>query len=48
MNGIIVFNPTHDVSHIVLNQADPLARELQVGLTALLSREHVAVCLGEI
>lgn len=48
LNGVIVFNPANDVSHIVLNQADPLARELQVGLTALLSQEHVAVCLGEI
>ena len=48
MNGVIVFNPAHDVSYIVLNQADPLARQLQIGLTALLSQEHVAVCLGEI
>ncbi len=48
LNGVIIFNPAHNVSHIVLNQADSLAKELQIGLTALLTQEHVAVCLGEI
>ncbi len=48
VNGVIVLNHTADVLQIILNQADPLAKELQSGLAALLAQEQVAINLGEI
>jgi hypothetical protein len=48
MNGLIVLQPSSRVLKIVLNQADPLAKELGVGLAALLAQEQVAISLGEI
>lgn len=47
VSGLLVFDPIHRISHILLNQADPLAQGLAVGLQALLASEHVAVTLGE-
>ncbi len=47
VSGLLVFDAMHRLSHIWLNQADPLAQGLAVGLQALLASEHVAVTLGE-
>jgi len=47
MNGIIVLDHTARILHIILNQADPLAKDLCASLAALLSQEQVAVILGE-
>lgn len=48
VSGRVVFGPQAVLQQIVLNSADPLAKELQVGFAALLAQEHVAVILGEI
>jgi len=48
MNGLIVLCQVSQVTKIVLNQADPLARELQAGFAHLFAREQVAITLGEI
>lgn len=48
MDGILFFDQNLDLSHIILNEADPLANELSSGLAPLLALEHVAVSLGEI
>jgi hypothetical protein len=48
VSGKIVFHPQLSVQQIILNAADPLAKELQTGFAALLAQEHVAVILGEI
>jgi hypothetical protein len=47
MNGLIVLHPPSRVFKIILNQADPLAKELCAGFAALLTQEHVAITLGE-
>jgi hypothetical protein len=47
VSGLIILNQALDIQQIVLNPADPLAKELQFGLAALLSQEQVAVILGE-
>ena len=47
MDGFLIFDQSVDLLHIVLNQADPLAKELSTGLASLLAQEHVAVSLGE-
>ena len=47
MDGFLIFDQTVDLLQIVLNQADPLAKELQLGLAPLLAHEHVAFSLGE-
>lgn len=47
MDGFLIFDQTLDFLHIILNQADPLAKELSAGLTPFLAREHVALSLGE-
>jgi hypothetical protein len=47
MDGFLIFDQTVDLLQIVLNRADPLAKELQLGLAAVLAHEHVAVSLGE-
>ena len=46
-NGVILLDHTARIYHIVLNQADPLAREVGAGLAALLAQEHVAITLGQ-
>ena len=48
VSGLIVFSPLASIQQIILNSADPLAKELQSGFAALLARENVAVILGEI
>jgi hypothetical protein len=48
INGKIVLDHYAQPLLIVLNQADPLARELCQGLAPLLAQEQVAVTLGEI
>lgn len=47
MDGFLFFDQSLDLLQIVLNQADPLAKELSSGLPPLLAQEHVAVILGE-
>jgi hypothetical protein len=47
MDGFLIFDQTLDLLHIVLNQADPLAKELAAGLAPFLAREQVALSLGE-
>jgi hypothetical protein len=47
MPGLLIWDQTFDLLQIVLCQADPFAKELSVGLAALLAHEHVAVSLGE-
>lgn len=47
-NGLIVLGPDVHILQLILNPADPFAKELSTGLAALLAQEHVAVCLGEI
>ncbi len=47
MDGFLIFDQTVDLLHIVLNRADPLAKELAPGLASLLALEQVAVTLGE-
>ena len=47
MDGFLIFDQAVDFLYIVLNRADPLAKELRVGLHSLLAQEHVAVTLGE-
>lgn len=48
MNGVMVFDHTARLMRIILNQADPLARELCAGLTVLLAQAQVSITLGEI
>ena len=47
MDGFLIFDQAVDLLHIVLNRADPLAKELSTGLASLLAQEQVAVTLGE-
>jgi hypothetical protein len=48
MNGLIVLHQASShVVKIVLNQADPLAKELYAGFASLFAQEHVAITLGE-
>lgn len=47
VSGLIVLSQITGIQQIILNPADPLAKELQSGLAALLAQEQVAVILGE-
>ncbi|HSV86889.1 MAG TPA: transposase [Levilinea sp.] len=47
LNGVVVFDQHLHLIQLILNPADPLAKELSRGLAALLAAEHVAVYLGE-
>jgi hypothetical protein len=47
MDGFLFFDQAVDLLHIVLNRADPFAKELAPGLASLLALEQVAVTLGE-
>jgi hypothetical protein len=48
MNGLIFLDPHHQVVKIVLSRADPFARELCTGFSALFAHEQIAITLGEI
>lgn len=48
VTGSIRLDAAGGISQIILNAADPLAKELQAGLAAILAQEHIAICLGEI
>ena len=48
LSGVVVFDQNLDLIQLILNPDDPLAKELSVGLAALLAGEHVAVYSGEI
>lgn len=48
VSGLIVWDQKAGIQQIILNSADPLAKELQFGLAALLAQEQVAVISGEI
>jgi hypothetical protein len=47
MNGMILLDHTGRILRIVLNQAEPLARELSVGLASILTLEQISIILGE-
>ena len=47
MDGFLIFDQAVDLLQVTLNQMDPFAKELSVGLASLLAQEHVAVTLGE-
>jgi hypothetical protein len=47
MNGLILLDHTGRILEIVLNQAEPLAKELSAGLASILTQEQIAVILGE-
>ena len=47
LTGVILLDERNTICKIILNPADPLAKELQTGFANLLAQEHVAVCLGE-
>jgi hypothetical protein len=47
ITGKIWIGEHKNILKIVLNPADPFARQVQAGLAALLAPEQVAVCLGE-
>jgi hypothetical protein len=47
LDGLLIFDQTFDLVQVILNRADPLAKELSAGLASLLAQEHVAVTLGE-
>ena len=47
MTGLILFDHAGHIRQIVLNQADPVARESSIGLASILAREQIAVILGE-
>jgi hypothetical protein len=48
MSGLILLDQSGHILQIMLNQAEPLAKELSVGLTSILTQEQIAVILGEI
>lgn len=47
LNGVVVFDQSLHLIQLILNPADPLAKDLSHGLAALLAGDHVAVYLGE-
>ena len=47
LNGVVVFDQSLHLIQLILNPADPLAKDLSQCLAALLAEEHVAVYLGE-
>jgi hypothetical protein len=48
VTGEIILDCHQVIRQIILNPADPFAKELKTGLAALLAQEQVAVSLGEI
>ena len=47
MAGVLIWDQALDLLQIILNQADPFAKELSLGLAPLLAHEHVTISLGE-
>jgi hypothetical protein len=47
MNGFILLDQAGHILQIALNQAEPMAKELSVGLASMLIQEQIAVILGE-
>jgi hypothetical protein len=47
VSGLIISNQVVGIQQIILNPADPLSKELQSGLAALLAQEKIAVIIGE-
>jgi hypothetical protein len=47
ITGIVSLDEHKNIRKIVLNPADPFAKQIQVGLVTLLAFEQVAICLGE-
>ena len=47
MNGFILLDQAGHILRIVLNRAEPMAKELSVGLASILTQEQIAVILGE-
>jgi hypothetical protein len=47
MDGFLIFDQTLDLLQVMLNRADPLAKELSGGLASLFAQEQVAITLGE-
>ena len=47
MNGLVVLDQSAHIRKIVLNRADPLAKEMQTGFAALFAQEQVVIILGE-
>jgi len=48
MNGLIFLDPDAHILKIVFSRADPFAKELHTGFSALLAQEQIAISLGEI
>jgi hypothetical protein len=48
ITGTILFDHAGQIRQIVLNQADPVAKEASIGLASILAQEQVAVILDEI
>jgi hypothetical protein len=48
MNGLIFLDPDAHIINIVFSRADPFAKELHTGFSALLAQEQIAITLGEI
>ena len=47
IEGFLIFDQPLRLLHIYLNRAHPLAKQLALGLSALLAYEQIAVSLGE-
>ena len=47
MDGFLIFDHATDLLNVMLNRANPLAKELSIGLASLLAQEHVVITLGE-
>ena len=47
MSGQIVVDEANQVRHILLNQAEPLAKQLAAALAIILAPEHIVVTSGE-
>lgn len=48
MNGLIFLDPDAHILKIVFSRADPFAKELHSGFSALLAQEQITITLGEI
>ena len=47
MDGFLIFDHATDLLNVMLNRADPFAKELSIGLASLLAQAHVVITLGE-
>jgi hypothetical protein len=48
INGIVLLDHTNRVLQITLSPLEPLARELSIGLAAMLQRREIAVILAKL